>query len=64
MFIHAPKSTEPGTRIIKVSPDDFRINHYFATSARRANQINEELNEVEDTGMLRFAARIREQLAR
>jgi hypothetical protein len=62
MFIHAPKSVDQNSRVITVSPEAFRINHYFATSAYRRNQNIDRFNEVEDTSMLRFVDKLGDAL--
>lgn len=59
MFIHAAKDMTPRTRLLQVDPASYRINHYFATSAKRAHVRRPELNAVEDRGMLRFVPRLR-----
>lgn len=58
LFIHAAKDVEPGTRLVSVDPAQYRINHYFATSAKRAHVRRPELNAVEDRGMMRFVNRL------
>ena len=59
MLIHAVKRSSSGARMHVVDPAEYRLNHYFATSAKRAHVRRPELNAVEDTGMSRFLALLR-----
>jgi hypothetical protein len=54
MFIHDTKQMEPGTHMLSVPPNQFRVNHYFATSRKRTKIRKPELNAIEDRGMMRF----------
>ena len=54
MFIHDVKQAVQGARTLTIDPADYRLNHYFATSAKRAHVRRPELNAVEDKGMSRF----------
>lgn len=62
MFIHAVKQSARGTQSQAVDAAEYRLNHYFATSAKRAHVRRPELNAVEDTGMSRFLALLRDRL--
>ncbi|QSA95910.1 glycosyltransferase family 92 protein [Methylococcus sp. EFPC2] len=63
LFIHDVKSSLPGTRVVSVSPEEYRINHYFATSSKRQRRGNTDHNEVADLGMERFCRPIKKSLA-
>ncbi len=62
LFIHDVKQHADGTSILPVSPDQYRINHYFATSSKRRWRQSSDHNEVEDTGMARFMPALRDSL--
>lgn len=55
MFIHDVKRLAPGSRVEVISPSEYRLNHYFATSSKRRHVRRPEFNEVIDSGMQRFA---------
>lgn len=63
LFIHDVKSLSTGTTVVQVPPDQYRINHYYATSSKRQHRGYTDHNEVEDFGMQKFSNLIKKILS-
>lgn len=62
LFIHDVKQYFEGSVKITVPPEQYRINHYYTTSAKRRGHRNDKFNEQVDTGMQRFVPLVRHHL--
>ncbi|NJA07109.1 glycosyltransferase family 92 protein [Methylococcaceae bacterium WWC4] len=64
MFIHGVKACEENSWMEVVSPELFRINHYYATSSKRQFKGYSDHNDVEDTGMRKYVDSVEEYIGK
>lgn len=62
LYIHDIKKCVDGSQKVTVSPDQYRINHYYATSSSRRRRCDDKFNEQQDTGMHRFVDPVKQHI--
>ena len=62
LFIHDLKKCVGNSGKISVSPEQYRLNHYYATSRMRCRSADSRFNEEDDNGMARFVDQVKQNL--